>query len=1021
MRALSWLIGVFFLIISIAASARAGYPDGYSQDFIDAMNWAMGSGSPNYTPNPNGMVNNLKTLAHDTPGLIWKPDDSSRLLLSTFCDYAGYHQGYVDGSRNSYLWLAAAPDLYNFLRNNNISGTDAALRTNQLLGMPANTTNDRVVELWASVNGLERPMKNPDVTNPNSSITYPYSPAEMEQKYPGFMTFFEQQKSTYTKNPPYPWTQLGYTCDWGNPDSRVGLTEFVLPNRTESQYILNFYAVYSIGSYSYFDRNTGNFNISGDCDTVWAGEYFQPFNSGNAVVVGAGATVYQGILISSGGYTVTNNGTVLGPGKNLDKTYRASVIKFQAGGTLINTGIVDGLVGLEGLDGAMVVNNSGLIRGTQCAIRTGNYADRITNGGVIDGNIETGGGGDTVIINGGTVNGNITDGTVTSTPTTTTITGGGTGVFIVNAASGQTAVINGDVRNFASMTIHSGTAKVNGQMYGDVTVESAGTLGGNTTIKGGNLINQGAVAPGNSIGLITVNGNYTQQSGAKLDIELSKPVDGIMLCDKLYVTGNATLFSGSTINVDRTQGSNAVFRNGDSFNIIAADGSIANGGVQVTTHSSFLSFTTYLTKTPKYFYLNVLKSTTFASVEPEGNLKNLAAALDSDSDIAIDKFADVSNELLFMNSAEFSSAVPALTPAAYHAVNASERRTTQYLAESMSEYLQSRHRHICGSPAMQSSGVTPFPQTGNSFTDESPDKVNILMSRSLEEAEMPPVVRNQQPDDQRRILARPFGMFFDEQTDGDHMGFHAESTGVQVAMDRAATDDFIYGWGAAYARTSIRFTDDKGAGDINNIRVGPYLSRSYDDWFFDGSATYGYHDDNVTRDVTVGTISGTPKGKYNAHDFSLFMAAGCERNWCDYMVTPLVSLQYIFYHQNDFTESEGNGTDLTLLNNDSHSLRSKIGMQIYRIWQIRGVRLVPDCSVGWAHEYLGDNSIRARFAGGTTVFDTDPAGVFRDSMYFGAGLAFLPTERTSLFFRYNGEWASGGQFNAVNLGLAWEY
>jgi len=109
------------------------------------------------------------------------------------------------------------------------------------------------------------------------------------------------------------------------------------------------------------------------------------------------------------------------------------------------------------------------------------------------------------------------------------------------------------------------------------------------------------------------------------------------------------------------------------------------------------------------------------------------------------------------------------------------------------------------------------------------------------------------------------------------------------------------------------------------------------------------------------------------------------------------------------------------LNNDSHSLRSKIGMQIYRIWQIRGVRLVPDCSVGWAHEYLGDNSIRARFAGGTTVFDTDPAGVFRDSMYFGAGLAFLPTERTSLFFRYNGEWASGGQFNAVNLGLAWEY
>jgi outer membrane autotransporter protein len=496
-----------------------------------------------------------------------------------------------------------------------------------------------------------------------------------------------------------------------------------------------------------------------------------------------------------------------------------------------------------------------------------------------------------------------------------------------------------------------------------------------------------------------------------------------MLCDRLDVTGNATLASGSTINVDRTQGSNAVFRNGDSFNIITADGSITNGGVQVTTHSSFLSFTTYLNRTSKFFYLNVLKSTTFASVVPEGNLKNLATALDSDTDIAIDKFADVSNELLFMNSAEFAAAVPCLSPGVYQAVDTSQRRTTQYLAESMSDWLQSRHRYACGCSAMPFSAATRLPQTGMPLADESqsPDKTNIIMSRPLEEMQSPAIVRNQGPDDRRQVLARPFGIFFDEQTNGDHVGFHVASEGVQLALDRVATNDFVYGWGAAYARTSISFLGDEGGGDMNNLRVGPYLSRYFDDWFFDGSATYGYHDNAVTRDVTVGTISGTPNGKYNAHDFSLFMSAGCERNWCDWMVTPLISLQYIFYHQNDFTETGGNGTDLALLNNDSNSLRSKMGMQFYRIWQFHCVRFVPDYSLGWAHEYLGDDSIRARFAGGTTIFDTDPAGVFRDSLYYGAGLAFLPNERTSLFCRYNGEWASGGQFNAVNLGLAWEY
>ncbi len=128
----------------------------------------------------------------------------------------------------------------------------------------------------------------------------------------------------------------------------------------------------------------------------------------------------------------------------------------------------------------------------------------------------------------------------------------------------------------------------------------------------------------------------------------------------------------------------------------------------------------------------------------------------------------------------------------------------------------------CSSPA-----VTRLPQTDNSFADESqsPDKANIIMSRPLEEMESPAVVRNQGPDDRRQVLARPFGIFFDEQADGEHVGFHAGSTGVQLAMDRVATDDFIYGWGAAYARTSIRFTGDEGAGDMNNIRVGPYLSR----------------------------------------------------------------------------------------------------------------------------------------------------------------------------------------------------
>lgn len=33
----------------------------------------------------------------------------------------------------------------------------------------------------------------------------------------------------------YPWTQLGYTYDWGNPVTEVGLSEFVIRQRAKNR------------------------------------------------------------------------------------------------------------------------------------------------------------------------------------------------------------------------------------------------------------------------------------------------------------------------------------------------------------------------------------------------------------------------------------------------------------------------------------------------------------------------------------------------------------------------------------------------------------------------------------------------------------------------------------------------------------------------------------------------------------------------------------------------------------------
>lgn len=72
------------------------------------------------------------------------------------------------------------------------------------------------------------------------------------------------------------------------------------------------------------------------------------------------------------------------------------------------------------------------------------------------------------------------------------------------------------------------------------------TVGANATLDGtgriiGNLTNNGTVAPGNSIGTLTVQGNYVQNAGSVLEIEF----DGSGGIDLLAVTGTATLNGGT--------------------------------------------------------------------------------------------------------------------------------------------------------------------------------------------------------------------------------------------------------------------------------------------------------------------------------------------------------------------------------------------------------------------------------------------------------------------------------------------
>lgn len=105
---------------------------------------------------------------------------------------------------------------------------------------------------------------------------------------------------------------------------------------------------------------------------------------------------------------------------------------------------------------------------------------------------------------------------------------------------------------------NSGTLQVTGSLNGAVLVAAGGTLMGTGSV--GSVDSSGTLAPGASIGTLTVNGNLNLRSGNTLQVEISPRA-----ADKLAVSGSASL--GGTLQVLPEVGSYTV---GTSYDVITA-------------------------------------------------------------------------------------------------------------------------------------------------------------------------------------------------------------------------------------------------------------------------------------------------------------------------------------------------------------------------------------------------------------------------------------------------------------------
>ncbi len=385
----------------------------------------------------------------------------------------------VYGSKTSMSsWVTTGKGMTGFIDGQGLTAQTVIKGLERGLGMNDKGTHDAIFEMAVVVGDtanpyLLRPTRNPDPTkySTNSAdygtnATFPNTAeaagigtgAAADAVYANYKAAYDawakQSHADPLEKNRFPWTELGYTYYWGqaanvpaNLSDVQGMSEFILlggtgnadpvktPSGTDESGKVIAIGIYAPQSYFYTkndgtnlsnaaDAQYGNgfasFNVTGPCDTLWAGAAFQVGTRldaalPNTITVGAGGQVSggQGILVGSRNYTVTNAGLItanadtkkfnLTGSENIALLFKGDTHTAPYSGAVKNILINSGTITAPGANGTAVaawagdtfITNTGTITGTGTgyAIKTGPGNDTVTiNGGRIDGSIDLGAG-----------------------------------------------------------------------------------------------------------------------------------------------------------------------------------------------------------------------------------------------------------------------------------------------------------------------------------------------------------------------------------------------------------------------------------------------------------------------------------------------------------------------------------------------------------------------------------------------------------------------------------------------------
>lgn len=178
------------------------------------------------TPELSDIINQLTPIRSNSNQLIWDGVPGvSRILVSTYTKYPSSYQSSIGDTMSlvwGTTWITVGNELKLKIDKSIVTENRLDLRIRQVLGLPPTNQNQYIVEMWVYPIDLFRPAKDPEIDDAVCQLTFP---ANVSQSH---INWFNANVASSYGEDGYPWTQLGYTYDWGNSISKTGLSEYCI-------------------------------------------------------------------------------------------------------------------------------------------------------------------------------------------------------------------------------------------------------------------------------------------------------------------------------------------------------------------------------------------------------------------------------------------------------------------------------------------------------------------------------------------------------------------------------------------------------------------------------------------------------------------------------------------------------------------------------------------------------------------------------------------------------------------------